>query len=74
MYTIDPMHNLLLVIAKHTTLIWKEGYWSTGNVIMTIQKIVNRFQVPSSIGRTPHQIATGFSSSTADQFSSSPEG
>ena len=67
-HVIDPMHNLFLGIAKHTVLIWKERYWSSGNIAEKIQEIVNRFQVPSSVGRIPHQILTGFSSFTADQW------
>lgn len=40
----------------------------TADQFSTIQKRIDRFTVPSDIGRIPYKIASGFSSFTADQF------
>ena len=69
MLIVDPMHNLFLGTAKHFLGdIWLDMGIVTPDQFSTIQKRVDRFKVPSDIGRIPYKIASGFSSFTADQF------
>ena len=66
MLVVDPMHNLSSGIAKHFLgAIWLEKGILTADQFSIIQKRVERFKVPSDIGRIPYKIASGF---TADQF------
>lgn len=69
MLVIDPMHNLFNGTAKHIlSKIWPEYGVVSESKFSIIQKRVDRFQVPSDIGRIPYKISSGFSSFTADQF------
>ena len=67
-HVIDPMHKLFLGLAKHTVSIWKDKYWTRNSDTESIQEVVDRFQVPSDIGRIPSRISAGFSGFTADQW------
>ena len=69
MLLVDPMHNLYLGSAKHVL----KAIWIEKNILRyadfeIVQKCIDRFCVPSDIGRIPHKIVSGFSSFTADQF------
>ena len=69
MLVIDPMHNLFLGTAKHILRdVWLKQNTFTLNDFLIIQSRIDRTVVPSTIGRIPHKIATGFASFTADQF------
>ena len=71
MLVVDPMHNLFMFMgtAKHfLSSIWPDNGIVSGSQFTIVQKRVDRFQVPSDIGRIPYKIASGFSSFTADQF------
>lgn len=66
---IDPMHNLFLGTAKHVM----KNVWIQDNLIQQAQferihSIVQDTLVPSSVGRIPHKILSGFSAFTADQW------
>ena len=62
------MHCLWLGIAKLLTKhYFQSGLLSKQNVI-DIQAKINTVRVPSSVGRIPYKIASGFSSFTADQW------
>ena len=68
MLVVDPMHNLFMGTAKHfLSSIWPQSGVLSDSDFAIIQKRVDRFQVPSDIGRIPYKIASGFSSFTADQ-------
>lgn len=67
-HVIDPMHNLLLGTAKHMLKVWKESELLTNESLDAIQDLLNDVVVPCDIGRIPNQIATMFSSLTADQW------
>ena len=65
---VDPMHNMLLGNAKHITNVWKKmGLLSDSN-FDSIQSHVDKFIVPTGVGRIPHKISSKFSSFTADQW------
>lgn len=67
-HSIDPMHCLFLGIAKTVT----KHYLTTGLIpkakIKSLQAAVDMIRVPSSIGRIPRKISSGFASFTADQW------
>lgn len=62
------MHNLLLGTAKHvlTTWIYKEHL--NKNDMLKLQKLVNKVNPPSEVGRIPGKIANSFKGFTADQW------
>ena len=72
MLVIDPMHNLFLGSAKHST----KSVWRAKNVLdisdrklcERVQNTMNNIHAPIDIGRIPIKIETGFSGFTADQF------
>ena len=65
---VDPMHNMLLGNAKHITNIWKRmGLLSDSNFDL-IQSYVDKFIIPTGVGRIPYKISSKFSSFTADQW------
>src|SRR5277367_5294973 len=58
--TVDPMHCLFLGIAKWIV----KRIWVDGNVLMpdnlkSIQKKMNKVQVPADLGRIPRKIDVG---------------
>ena len=62
------MHNMLLGTAKHITSIWKAlGIISEINFDL-IQSSVDKFIVPTGIGRISHKISSKFSAFKADQW------
>src|ERR1051325_9500163 len=68
---IDPMHCLFLGIARWIVKrIWVDEGVLTTSVLKIIQKTMDRFQVPSDIGRIPNKIdcGEGFSNFTTDQW------
>ena len=65
---IDPMHCLFLGIAKHTYKVCSEIGILSDSDKESIQSRVDRLVTPSSIGRIPLEIASGFASLTADQW------
>ena len=68
MLVIDPMHNLFLGSAKHLLHLWPRICLLSSENFQSVQKTVDSFVLPSSIGRLPHDIIHGFSGFTADQF------
>ena len=67
---IDPMHCLLLGIAKKFFKVW-----TLSNIVLpehytTIQNKVDSFKCPPDIGRIPYKIASKFSGLKADQWKS----
>ena len=67
-FVIDPMHNLLLGTAKRALSIWKTKNIVNLEALTGIQNCVDKFVVPSDIGRIPSKIASGFSGFTANQW------
>ena len=69
MLVIDPMHNLFLGSAKFflKNILMVMNY-ITASELDKIQERVNRFTVPSGVGRIPMKIESGFSKFTADQW------
>ena len=67
-HTIDPMHLLYLGIAKRMT----KHYFNSGLLsksdLSKIQVKSNAIRVPANVGRLPREIASGFTSFTADQW------
>jgi hypothetical protein len=69
--TIDPMHCLFLGIVKWIIKrIWVDMGILSSNILNSIQKKMNEFQVPADVGRIPGKIhcGEGFSNFTADQW------
>ena len=67
-HVIDPMHNLFLGLAKHTTKQWGELGILSNHDYKTIQERVDSISVPSKIGIIPRKIASNFFSFTADEW------
>jgi hypothetical protein len=68
---VDPMHCLFLGIGKWLVKrIWIEEGILTNKALDEIQLMMEKFQVPSDIGRIPRKvnIGEGFSNFTADQW------
>ena len=67
-HTIDPMHCLFLGISKTMTKHYlKSGIINKINM-GKIQDSMDKIRVPSTVGRIPYKIASGFASFTADQW------
>ena len=67
-HNIDTMHCFWLGIAKHMTKhFFQSGILSKQN-LQSIQEKMNTVRVPSTVGRIPYKIASGFSAFTADQW------
>ena len=65
------MHCLFLGIGKWLVRqIWIEECVLTNNALDEIQLMIEKFQIPSDIGRIPRKvnISEGFSNFTADQW------
>ena len=65
---IDPMHLLFLGIAKHTMKTWINLGIINNSHFDVIQKRINLLTTPSTLGRIPMKVASGFSQLTADQW------
>lgn len=65
---IDPMHNLLLGTAKRLMKVWKQNEVLNEEAFCTIQSWVDKFVIPSDIGRIPSKIQSEFNGFTADQW------
>ena len=68
MYIIDPMHNLLLGMAKHMIGVWKSCNLLSDSYLSIIQDRIDSFIVPHHVGRIPYKIASGFAGFTAEQW------
>ena len=69
MVSLDPMHNLFLGTAKYVMKnLWIKENILTQQKFSEMQELLNKFHVPSDVGRIPRKIETGFSGFTADQF------
>ena len=67
-HVVDPMHNLFLGIAKHTTETWKLLNILKSPHFCQLQDKVDRILPPPKIVRIPRKISSGFSSFTADEW------
>lgn len=67
-HVVDPMHNLFLGVAKHALSVWKDAKILSAGAFDKIQSTVDQIQVPSTVGRIPAKIASGFADFTADQW------
>ena len=67
-HAIDPMHCMFLGIAKHMMKLYTKTGIIDKHGLAKVQQHMDSFRVPSSIGRIPQKIASGFSSFTADQW------
>ena len=65
---VDPMHNLLLVMAKNMMKIWKECRFLSEANLDNIQQQVDAFILPAGIGRIPGKVVAGFAEFTAEQW------
>ena len=69
MVSLDPMHNLFLGTAKYVMKnLWIKENILTQQKFSEMQELLNKFHVPSDVGRITRKIETGFSGFTADQF------
>ena len=67
-HVVDPMHNLFLGLAKHTTKLWSDLGVLSHRDFIEIQDRVDSMCVPSKIRRIPRKIASNFFSFTADEW------
>lgn len=65
---IDPMHLLFLGIAKHTMKTWLNLGIINDSHFNSIQKRINLLTTPSTLGRIPLKVGSGFAKLTADQW------
>lgn len=63
-HVIDPMHNLYLGTSKY---VMKQILDNVDSGLL-VQERVDRCIVPSTLGRIPHKLASGYASLTADQW------
>ena len=68
MHVVDPMHNLLLGIAKHVFSTWIESGSLTDDVLAKIDKRMERIKIPSDLGRIPNGISKNWKSFKADEW------
>ena len=66
---IDPMHNLFLGTGKHTFEVWMDVGVITKKHLKHFQDIVEKFVVPTDVGRIPSSIGSGIGGFTANQWS-----
>ena len=66
--TVDPMHLLFLGISKYMMNIWKTQNVLPLDSFLSIQERVNSFKTPTTLGRIPNEISSGFANFTADQW------
>ena len=67
-HVIDPMHNIFLGIAKHTTKVWKELNILNVKMYTVLQKKVDSLIPPPKLGRIPRKLCAGFASFTAEEW------
>ena len=67
-HVVDPIHNLFLGLAKHTTKQWSDLGVLCSRDFIEIRDRVDLMCVPSKIGRIPRKIASNFFSFTADEW------
>lgn len=67
---IDVMHNLFLGTAKHMITAWQDREILSRQDMLKIKSLVNKFSVPSDIGRLPTNISSGYGGFTANQWRS----
>ena len=67
-FIVDPMHNILLVTAKHLVTLWKGTEILSAAHFKSIQANIDQFITPADIGRIPYKVQSQFSSFTADQW------
>ena len=67
MMIIDPMHNLFLGTGKHTFEVWMDV--GVKKHLKHFQDIVEKFVVPTDVGRIPSSIGSGIGGFTANQWS-----
>ena len=67
---IDVMHNLFLGTGKHMMSVWQDRNILSRQDILKIEGLVNKFTVPSDIGRLPTNISSGYGGFTANQWRS----
>lgn len=65
---LDPMHLLFLGIAKHTLKTWTTLGIINDSHFNIIQERVNKLFIPSTLGRIPLKLSSGFAQLTADQW------
>ena len=65
---IDPLHNLFLGTAKRLVHHWIEIGILSNSTLKIIQVRVDNFNTPSTVGRIPRKIQSGFSNMTADEW------
>lgn len=65
---IDVMHNLFLGTGKHMLEIWMDKNILSRNNLLEIEILVNKFHMPSDIGRLPTNISSGYGGFTANQW------
>ena len=65
---VEPMHNLFLGTAKRFFVHWVENDVLSKADLETISQRLQEFNVPTDIGRLPTNIATNYSSFTADEW------
>lgn len=67
---IDVMHNLFLGTGKHLIDLWISRDILDRDKLLQIESLVNKFTVPSDIGRLPTNISSGYGGFTANQWRS----
>ena len=65
---IDVMHNLFLGTGKHMLDLWLDRSILDRDSLVQIETLVNRFSVPSDIGRLPTNISSSYGGFTANQW------
>ena len=65
---LDPMHLLFLGIAKHTFKTWTSMDIINNSHFTVLQDRVNKLITPSTLGRIPLKVGSGFAQLTADQW------
>ena len=67
-HVIDPMHNMFLGIAKHTTKTWRELKILGEKECSILQEKVDSLNPPSKLGRIPRKVGAMFMAFTADEW------
>ena len=68
MHVIDPMHNLMLGVAKHTFKVWIELGVISETQLAKIDKRMLKIKVPSDIGRIARSLSVSYKSMKADEW------
>ena len=67
-HVIDPMHNLLLRMAKHMMRVWTKLGILNYHSFVTVEEGVRCITTPTDIGRLPLKVSSSISSFIADQW------